>query len=107
MATTSRPQVTYKGVSAETQKAVRNAARSMGMSIGAWVERSLQYAANNPTMIMEGTTNASLRERVNALETKMEFLLKDYYDTHPSSKSTTPLTHTGRIAAGISPDGVS
>jgi hypothetical protein len=107
MSTISRPQVTYKGVSAETQEAVRKTARSMGMSIGAWVEKCLQYTAKNPSIIMEGNNYITLFEKINTLETKMEFLMKDYHERRPVAKSTAPLTHTGRIAAGITHDALS
>jgi hypothetical protein len=101
MSPTPRPQVTYKGVSAKTQEAVRNAARAMGMSIGAWVEKSLQYAINNPSVIVDEISYGSLRDRINSLEKKMEMLVKDYEERHPVAKSASPLTHTGRIAAEI------
>jgi hypothetical protein len=99
MPTASRPQVTYKGITPETQEAVRSAARSMGMSIGAWVEKALQHAVNNPSIVTGDRDYVILLERINRLETKMEFLLKDYNDRHRIVESNIPVTHTGRLAA--------
>jgi hypothetical protein len=79
----------------------------MGMSIGAWVEKSLEYAINNPSIIVDGISYGSLRDRMNVLERKMELLVKEYEDRHPVVKSTAPLTHTGRMAAGMTTEGVS
>ena len=41
----TRPQVTYKGVSLETQTAVRKAAKKAKTTIGKWVDSSLLEAA--------------------------------------------------------------
>jgi hypothetical protein len=97
----SRPQVTYKGITPETQEAVRKAARASGMTIGAWVERVLLSAANN-VKNTSNTTEDDLLTKLRRVETMLSFLMDDYYERHPeASPPGTPRTHTGRIAAGL------
>jgi hypothetical protein len=97
----SRPQVTYKGITPETQEAVRKAARSAGMTIGTWVERVLSSAANN-VKDTSNTTEDNFSTRLNRVETMLNFIMHDYYERHPEARpQATPITHTGRIAAGL------
>ena len=99
----SRPQVTYKGITPETQEAVRKAARASGMTIGAWVERVLLSAAKSVKHTSDATED-DLLTRLRRVETMMGFLMDDYYNRHPEARPNgTPRTHTGRIAAGLEP----
>jgi hypothetical protein len=96
----SRPQVTYKGITPETQDVVRVAARASGMTIGAWVQKALLESANKQASILE-PDNASLASRVVKLENIVSMLLENYYLRHPKAQSVVPTTHTGRILAAM------
>jgi uncharacterized membrane-anchored protein len=97
----NRPQVTYKGITPETQEAVRKAARAAGMTIGAWVEKTLLSSAKN-VRDTSNTTEDNLSTRLKRVETMLAFIMDDYYERHPEARPhATPITHTGRIAAGL------
>ena len=97
----NRPQVTYKGITLETQEAVRKAARAAGMTIGAWVEETLLCGANK-VRESKKIADEGVADRLIRVETMLRILMEDYYDRHPEARpSITSLTHTGRIAAGM------
>ena len=96
----NRPQVTYKGITPETQDAVRKAARTSGMTIGAWVEATLSISANN-VRISQNNSEDTLLMRLIRLETMLKLLMEDYHNRHPEDRPpVTSMTHTGRIAVG-------
>jgi hypothetical protein len=98
-----RSQVTYKGISAETQAAVREAARAAGMTMGAWVEKALLYTANNPTIVTSGgNIPQTIVDRLSSCETVVRLLLEDYYERHPDARSQPQTTHTRRIVEALS-----
>jgi hypothetical protein len=97
-------QVTYKGIRSETQAAVKDAARAAGMTIGAWVEKALLYAINNPAAVNGGADlPQTVVERLRKCETMLGFLIDDYYDRHPGARpQPQAITHTRRIAESLS-----
>ncbi len=74
-----------RGVDREVRKAAKDAAKAEGLSVGAWVRRSivraLEAAADGPAAAMD------LSQRMRLLEARLSVLEKSHLDLHQKVRS--------------------
>ena len=75
-----------RGVDRETRKAIKDAARAEGISVGIWVRRgllrTLEATANGPATLLD------VSERMGVLEARLDMLEKSHRALHQSVQAT-------------------